>query len=97
MAEIPNIDIQYIIMKGEVVCAPIFITRVTVGMTVHCRLLTLGRFLVRLNVKVDEQAEVAGEKTTPKESSRFSASTIRPMRKVIIVSSCVVLVGCGLV
>lgn len=67
----------------------------TVGNTVGCRLLSLGGFLVRLDVKVDEQAKVGGEKTTSEESSSFSAGTIRPVREVIVVSSCVMLVGLG--
>jgi hypothetical protein len=72
---------------------PVSIVRMTVGNTVGHRLLALGGFLVRVDVKVNEQAKVDGEKTTSEESSSFSASTIRPMREVTEVSSCVMLVG----
>jgi hypothetical protein len=44
-------------------------------MTVGCGP-ALGGFLVRLDVKVDEQTKVGGKKTTSEKSSSFSASTI---------------------
>lgn len=36
--------------------------------------LTLGRFIVSLNVEVDEEAKVASEKQTTEDRSAFSSS-----------------------
>lgn len=70
--------------------------RVTVGGTIRSGLFAFGWFLVRLDVKVDEQAKVAREKATSKQSSSFSTGAVRPMGKVVIMSGRIMLVGCGL-
>jgi hypothetical protein len=79
-------------VKGRV-DVPVSIVRMTVGNAVGRRLLALGGFLVRLDVKVNEQAKVDSEKATSEKSSTFSASTIRPVREVKVVNRCVMLVG----
>jgi len=68
---------------------------VPVSNTVDWFLATLSRRLVRLNVKVDEKTQIAGEKRAAKDGRSFSSGTVTDDGETRVVHVDKVTISCG--